>query len=269
MQIIRKFLPKSIRDNQVPYMPFANDIYLVSYPKSGNTWLRFLLASYLSKSLDLPLNVNWFTLGSIIPDIHVDRKVDVQSLLKERYGSRIIKSHSHYTRAYRRIIYIVRKPEDAIASCYNYFKLNKYIDADATFEEFFDHPKYGLDRWSEHITGWLGSYSDKNEIRCYSYESLINNTAEVLTEVIDLLGLPFNEDHLAYALENSSIDSMRASEAKHKSQLALHYQKESFIGKAMEGSAKTRINESQIAMVKERTTKARALITKLGIEGYE
>lgn len=269
MQIIRKLLPPLIKNNKVPYVPLSSDVYLVSYPKSGNTWLRFLLSSYLCKVLDLPLQTNWFTIGSIIPDIHVDRKIDVAGLLKEKYGSRIIKSHSHFSKAYRRIIYIVRRPEDAIASCYNYYKVNQYIDQNMPFSDFCEHELRGVDRWNDHVIGWLGEYSDKNEIRCFSYEDLIQKTEETFVQIIDLLGLPYIEEHVKFALENSSIDNMRASEAKHKSQLALHYQKESFVGKACVGSSKERITDAEIESVRERTQEARALITKLGITGYE
>ena len=61
----RKFLaPNSLVD----------DVYLVSFPRSGNHWLRFLIANAIKVPFRIELDVNFYTIDGIIPNIHVRYK---------------------------------------------------------------------------------------------------------------------------------------------------------------------------------------------------
>ncbi len=256
---LSKILPKHISDDDMPYLPLASDIYLVSYPKSGNTWIRYMLSSYFEKSLDLPTKANWFTIQDIIPDIHVDRKIDTNNLLKKKYGSRIIKSHSFYNLQYNRVIYIARRPEDSISSCYNYLRNIGALPMHIEFMEFCtgNSFKYGIAGWNRHVLGWLNKYSVGKYIRYYKYEDFITKPHETLSQVIDLLGLPSCNDSIRYAIEQSSINNMRASEKVHKTDFQLDSSKESFTGIAKIGSSKHRISQNDIDFIKSKTIQAR------------
>ena len=53
--------------------PSASDVYIVSFPKSGNTWLSFLIANVNQLIINSHLNVTWYNLHNIIPDIHISK----------------------------------------------------------------------------------------------------------------------------------------------------------------------------------------------------
>jgi hypothetical protein len=44
------------------------DAFIASYPKSGRTWLRFILADYLSDRFDLGLRVDLQTMFGVLPN---------------------------------------------------------------------------------------------------------------------------------------------------------------------------------------------------------
>ena len=46
---------------------FPDDVYLVSYPKSGNTWLRFLIANLIHPQEE----VNFLNIESVLPSIYI------------------------------------------------------------------------------------------------------------------------------------------------------------------------------------------------------
>jgi hypothetical protein len=108
--LIRKhFFPT----NQKIFNTLPGDVFLVSYPRSGNTWMRYLLASLLEP--DLEWNIN--SISRLIPDLH-DKWPD--DYLKP--SPRVIKSHFPYQKAYKKVIYPYRDGRDVAISHYDYQK---------------------------------------------------------------------------------------------------------------------------------------------------
>src|SRR5260221_8061143 len=93
----------------------ARDAFIVSYPRSGNTWLKFVLVHLLTgKAADLTDH------ESIVPYVGSHRKAP--HVLPS--GGRLLKSHEPYRRdygsAYQRGAYIVRDGRDVAVSYYYY-----------------------------------------------------------------------------------------------------------------------------------------------------
>src|SRR5438132_14130834 len=89
---------------------YPDDTFVVSYPKSGNTWTRFLIANlvYPEKRSDFS-NINL-----VIPDPEALSKRTLAKLPRPR----ILKSHEYFDPRYKRIVYIVRDPRDVVLSQY-------------------------------------------------------------------------------------------------------------------------------------------------------
>lgn len=86
---------------------YEDDVFLTSYPRSGNTWMRFLVGNLVHP--DEP--VTFLNLERLLPDmyIHSDREMRKMRL------PRVIKSHECFDPRYKRIVYIVRDPETSLS----------------------------------------------------------------------------------------------------------------------------------------------------------
>ena len=87
---------------------WTDDVFIVSYPKSGNTWTRFLIANlvYPETPADFS-NINRLT-----PDPEALSKREMAKMPRPR----IIKSHQYFDPRYKRVIYVVRDPRDVALS---------------------------------------------------------------------------------------------------------------------------------------------------------
>jgi hypothetical protein len=105
-----------------------DDVFLVSFPKSGNTWTRFLLANLISP--DQP--ATFANIRRIIPDPEATNKREFKRVSR----ARIIKSQECFDPRYPRVIYIVRDPRDVAVSLYHYHHKLKKIADESSIENF-------------------------------------------------------------------------------------------------------------------------------------
>src|SRR5579872_7348300 len=87
----------------------ANDIFLASYPRSGNTWLRFVLSEALSGE-----EIDFDNINSFIPELKWHKQG--KPLLAGQ--GRVIKTHEQYRKEYKKAIYIVRDVRDCALSAH-------------------------------------------------------------------------------------------------------------------------------------------------------
>ncbi len=76
------------------------DIFMVSYPKSGSTWLRMTVGNYMSNNV-----ADFNNLQQLIPDIQMWKG---SKYFKEKEGLRIAKTHDPYKSDFKRVIYLAR-----------------------------------------------------------------------------------------------------------------------------------------------------------------
>src|SRR5215469_5727904 len=99
----------------------TQDVFVASYPRSGSTWLRFLLVDLLTGETAGFDRVNY-----LIPD--VGRHRGVPGVLPT--GGRIIKTHEVYRSAYQKAVYIVRDVRDVVLSEFDYENARQRISED-------------------------------------------------------------------------------------------------------------------------------------------
>jgi hypothetical protein len=197
-------------------------IWLASYPKSGNTFLRLLLYRYIYAD-----TIDTKKIEKIIPDLHKllsNRK----KLNLNLTGSVLAKTHflfsdQHpYKKSTAGFIYIIRNPRDVLLSNARYLGFYQNRDSLQSFAETFIK-NMGVPRWQsmkmgtypEHFSSWLSSVNQFPHI-FIKYEELRTYPDKVLADVIKFLGLELDQIRIQSVIEECEIDNLRKIEIQDK-----------------------------------------------------
>jgi hypothetical protein len=227
---------------------FDDDVFIVSYPRSGNTWARFLLANlvYPEKSPDFR-NIN-----ELIPDPEALSKRHLAKLSRPR----IIKTHQYFHPSYRKIIFVVRDPRDHAVSGYHFLRKMRFYSDDVPIEEHVKritsdiNSQYGS--WGENTASWLATRGNDPQFLLVRYEDLLQNTAEQLGRIALFLGIEASSERIHQAIERSSADKMRElerSQALLWSTTKATRQDIPFVRSAKAGNWRTELPESCVLQI--------------------
>ena len=185
-----------------------DDIFLVSYPRSGNTWARFLVGNLI---YDEP--VTFANVDARIPEIYLfpDR------VLRRIPRPRVLKSHECFDPRYKKVIYIVRDPRDVAVSYYHYVIKRKLVPEDYEIAKFiprflaaeFDIQWKWSANWQDHVMSWYSMREGMPGFLFIRYEDMLRDTVTELARVSSFLGLNATEERLHKAVGLSSADRMR------------------------------------------------------------
>lgn len=228
---------------------FPDDVFLVSYPKSGNTWTRFLIANlvYPERHPDFS-NIN-----DLLPDVEVMAKRNLERAARPR----LLKSHQYFDPRYPKVIYIVRDPRDVVLSEY-YFDIKRRAIADDYPKPQFvsrfvrgelNHP-YGT--WGEHAASWFYTRRGDPRFLLVKYEALQSQAMDEMERIANFLGIAAAPERLALAIEQSSADRMRELEKKqaHLWSSTRETRKDKpFVRSAKSGGWKAELSESSVAEI--------------------
>ncbi len=193
---------------------FPDDTFLVSYPKSGNTWARFLIANLVRPNA----KVDFSNVNQVIPGPDVTPNRDLKRIPRPR----IIKSHQYFDPRYQRVIYLVRDPRDVALSQYHFQRKRKLIPDHYPMREFVRRFVAGetcsYASWGEHVASWFATRHGQPGFLLLRYEDMVADTARELSKVASFLGLTVTPDLISQCVERSSVDKMRELE-KSQSQL--------------------------------------------------
>ncbi len=166
---------------------FPNDIFLVSYPRSGNTWIRFLVGNLLNTSDP----ITFANVERRVPTIYAWPDRTLRTL------PRILKSHECFDPRYPRVVYILRDPRDVVVSFYYYLLKMRVLHDGYSMDDFVarfikaDVVPYA-DRWGcweDHVLSWLRLRMGKPNFVLIRYEDLAANPARELAKLSPLLGV--------------------------------------------------------------------------------
>ena len=195
-----------------------DDVLLVSYPKSGNTWTRFLLANLLHPEQ----SVSFANLRYLVPDFDGGgTKRDFDRMPRPR----IIKSHGCFDPRYPRVIYIVRDPRDVALSQYHYHRKRRKIEDDFPIErfvaQFLTGETWDNASWGQNVLTWLATREGDPRFLLLRYEDMIADTRCQLKRVAAFLGLHVTDEQIACAVERSSTGKMRKMEEEQSEESGL------------------------------------------------
>lgn len=219
-------------------------VWLASYQKSGNTWMRVLLGNYLSSG-DRRLNINelnQFTTGDVRRDFFdaasggqfsgttvedsIVLRPKVQRLIaRSKPGHHFVKTHSQVAEIHgtplispevtAAAICIIRNPFDVVPSFARHTgrtideMIDAMVDPHAVFRSADGIYEY-VGRWDEHVESWLGAPGlPKIALR---YEDMLDDTGRELRKVLEFLRIPIQDGKLKRAVRNSTFSELRRQE---------------------------------------------------------
>jgi hypothetical protein len=223
-----------------------DDVFLVSFPKSGNTWTRFLLANLIHPGEP----ATFANIHLLIPEPSGTSNRDFDRMPDPR----IIKSHECFDPRYPRVIYIVRDPRDVVLSQYHYHRKLKRIADDSPLETFVTRFLAGETcphgSWGQNVATWLATSEGSPRFLVLRYEDMIADTARELSKITAFLGMSVRPGQIDRAVELSSAQRMRQMEATQTEQcdLTKGSRKDlSFVRAAGAGGWRAELPPSQVA----------------------
>lgn len=212
MNPIKKFYRRVLRKLRRTVVSRQAEVYLLSYPKCGRTWLRMLIGQmvlhHFARSYDDPMDL-WGLTKRVrgVPRIVVSHDDKPHRRAPEEQQS----DKGPY--AEKKVILLVRDPRDAMVS--NFFH-NKYRGRvfSGNLGEYLDRPRGGLASLLSYYNIWASQRSRPLDFLLVRYEDLHSRPIEVMGDIALFLGLTGMEtDTIEKAIEASSFNNMRNSES--------------------------------------------------------
>ncbi len=185
-----------------PFTIKSTDYFITSWPRSGNTWMRYMLffALFPEKEWDMLM------IEQKMPTIY-RRSIRQLADRMIQQPFRLFKTHERFQKYMLtgKTVYIIRNGMDATVSLYNYRKQISQIKT--PFSKFLqqtlkNHNRFGS--WHRHIAGWL-KHKDSESVLIIHYEDMIKDAAAELNRTLKFLGFDVPKERIDFAVEQSNL----------------------------------------------------------------
>lgn len=193
-----------------------SNVYLISYPKTGRTWLRMLMKTALHQHLGIrendPLEFNELTkVDSRIPRISVVHDDEPHWKKPSELTQNKAKWYND-----KKVILLVRDPRDTMVSLY--IQMTKrwkvFTDTDKTINEFIWQEKGALKSMIRYYNIWADNREVPKDLLMIRYEDIHSQPLECLKESIEFIGVgDVHEDTFDKAIETNRLEKLKKREA--------------------------------------------------------
>jgi alcohol sulfotransferase len=206
------------------------DVVVVSFGKSGRTWLRVMLSHLFRVMYDLPDSAqlgfdNFHRMNPAIPRIFFTH----DNYIKDVTGRPDSKAPFYD----KRVVLMARDPRDTAVSQFFQWKfrlkpgkvtLNDYPDRSVEIS-LFDfvtggNPGGSLRAVAEYLNNWAREADKVGQFHLLRYEDLRRDTLEQLAELLAFLKIPATREQMQQAVDYASFENMQKLEGSSQSVLA-------------------------------------------------
>jgi hypothetical protein len=192
------------------FVPRPDDILIVTYPRSGTTWMQMILYQLTTDGdMDFPHIYEycpWFESSS-----------RCAGGFEGRPSPRLFKSHLPYRQIPKgpcKYVYVARNGKDVAVSYYHLYRTHSGYQG--TFAEFFDlflRGKVEFGSWFQHVKGWWRHRNDPN-VLFLRYEDLLGDLEGCLRRVGAFCGLDISPERFPTILERCGFAFMKQHESQ-------------------------------------------------------
>ncbi|MFN2490074.1 MAG: sulfotransferase domain-containing protein [Actinomycetota bacterium] len=238
----------------------AHDAFLASYPRSGTTWLRFLLFEALTGE-----TAAFGATKHAVPSI--GKQDEARPVLHG--GGRLIQTHEPFCDGDRKVVYVVRDARSVVVSEHAWQGRSGFYDGplDDFVAAFLAGESNPWGSWGDHVAFWRHSPPAAGEhLLVVRYEDLRADTKKVFAEVLRFFDVTLEDAVLEDAIRHNSLEAMRAKEdeAKEQGWRSSANQDIRFINSGTVGGWREKLTAEQASAIEERFGDTMAALGYLG-----
>ncbi len=241
---MKLYSSKTLRTHIIPYLFFLSDeqkwrlacwlrgrkeyrklqqteLVVVSYPKSGRTWLRTMLSRYFQLTRGIPEGHllgfnNYHLIDPAVPKIFFTH----DNVINHYTGNWQTKK-DYYS---KRVILLVRDPRDVVVSLYFHSlhrmdPLRKGINPRTKQEnlslfELMLHDEWGLPAIIRFLNTWASELPNIENTLVVHYESMRRDPARAAADVLGFFSLPYDQKTIDEICNYTAFDNMKKMEQK-------------------------------------------------------
>jgi methylamine dehydrogenase accessory protein MauD len=202
------------------FVPRPDDIFIVTYPRSGTTWMQMILYQLTTEGkMDFPHITQvspWF-----------ERSLKDGAAYDALPAPRVFKSHLSYRKIPKgpcKYLYVARDGKDVAVSYYHFY--TTHMGFKGTFDEFFERFLRGqvhYGSWFRHVRRWWEHRDDAN-VLFLRYEELAADLPRTLRKISAFCGLPIAPGRWPDILERCGFAFMKQHESQFDPLTAMLYE---------------------------------------------
>jgi len=215
--------PALLTDYISSFQTRPDDVFVVTYPKSGTTWVQEIVWQMYNEGIISNEKI-WLRVPFLEP---ATSKNFPQSDIKTLPSPRLLKSHLSYNNTPKsaskdarcKYIYIARNPKDVAVSYFHFHQtLSTYDGYNGPWEFFlklFMEGNVGWNFWNDHVLGWWKHRDDPN-VLFLKYEDLQKDLLSHIRMIAEFLNKPLSDELINRIAEQCSFSGMTKNEASYK-----------------------------------------------------
>jgi hypothetical protein len=190
-----------------PETTYPDDVFVTSYPKSGNTWVRLLLTEVLADADEQ--GSGWERHHRVVPDLYRNREwADATS--RPRY----MKTHEAWFDLYPQCLYIVRDGRDTMVSYYHY--LQGFRDNIDSFSRFLRNQAKWPTDWHVHVERAIAAAAERpDDFLIVRFEDLKTDDVAELRRMVSFCNIDADEHDIIRAAEQCRFDRLKNKEKQY------------------------------------------------------
>ncbi len=199
----------------------TTELYFVGFPKTGNTWMRYMLGRYVQLLCGLPRmplfdgadglgRCERFCSG---PAMHFTHR---PLLWQSQKASDLDYNNVIRPFAEKRVVLLVRHPLDALVSLWMqqiHRVKDGYTDA---LTDMIENPVLGIEKFFRFYELWSEYSGHVKEFMLVRYEDMRVEPLSAFADVLEFLAIPLHEELLQQAVAESDFENMKKVEMSGK-----------------------------------------------------
>ncbi|XP_029383820.1 sulfotransferase family cytosolic 2B member 1-like [Echeneis naucrates] len=230
-----------------------DDILIVTYPKSGTTWMQEIVPLIVSGGDPASVETlyNWDRVPWL--EFHTDCNEDFSKRPSPRMFATHFQHHMMppgFFEVKPKVIYVMRNPKDVFTSYIHQHSMTPLMVQTGPQREFlhkFLDGKVAFGSWFDHVKGWLNA-EDKERIMYISYEEMIMDLKDSVTRIAQFLEKPLGPEVIEKIAERCLFKNMKQNKMSNYSAAPrefLDQRKSEFLRKGVVGDWKNQLTVAE------------------------